>query len=205
MRLGLHVLVDPEQLPRAAIGPFCREIRRGGARVVQLRGKHTPLRELLDYGRRLRAATAEQQLLLVVNDRVDLALALNADGVHLGQDDLPVADARRIAPGLIVGSSVGDPQELAQALGDRPDYIGVGPVFMTLSKADAGAPLGIRGLMALAEPARGAGLKVVAIGGIGAANVQAVWRAGVDGVAVISAVMNAASWHDSCRDLLPNS
>ena len=200
MDLTLHVLLDPARVAAGRIESFAAAVKAGGATVIQLRGKTASGRELVEYGRRLRQACRRHGLGLIVNDRVDVALAISADGVHLGQDDMPVAVARRLAPHLVVGLSVGSLAELPSAWADRPDYFGIGPVYRTSSKADAGEALGLAGFSAIQRAARESG-PVVAIGGIDRHNVAPLWELGVDGVAVISAVVGAADWTQACRDL----
>lgn len=202
MDLRLHVLVDPQAVSVEAAAAFVQEVAAGGATVVQLRGKQATTRELLALGRALREATRRQGLWLWVNDRLDVALAVAADGVHMGQEDMDLETVRRLAPQLAVGLSVGDQSELNQALQLRPDYIGVGPVYATASKPDAGAPLGVEGFRILAARAHEGGLRVVAIGGIDGDNAGPVWRAGADGIAVIGAVMRAQDRTEACRRLL---
>jgi thiamine-phosphate pyrophosphorylase len=174
---------DPVEQARAACA--------GGAGVVQLRAKHTSDRELLAWAAPIRALTRHHGVLFVVNDRFDLALAAGADGVHLGQDDLPPgclpADARRR---LFVGRSTHDPEQIASALEESVDYVAFGPVFGTGSKDSAWSE---RGLEALAEAVRLAQpLPLVAIGGIDRERAPAVANAGAAGIAVISAVAGAA-------------
>ncbi|MCY0884656.1 MAG: thiamine phosphate synthase [Firmicutes bacterium] len=198
---SLHVLVDPATIPLARMPAFVAEVARGGATVLQLRGKTTPIPELVRYGEALGEEARRHGLLYLVNDRLDVALATGADGVHVGQEDLPPAAVRRVAPGLLLGLSVGSLEELARSrTGPAPDYLGVGPVFPTGSKADAGPVIGVEGLRAIA--AAWPGMPVVAIGGIQPANVAAVWAAGVAGVAVISAVSTTADPEAACRALL---
>jgi thiamine-phosphate pyrophosphorylase len=174
---------DPVEQARAACA--------GGACVVQLRAKHTSDRQLLAWAAPIRALTRQRGVLFVVNDRFDLALAAGADGVHLGQDDLPPgclpAEARRR---LLVGRSTHDPEQIASALDESVDYVAFGPVFGTASKASAWSE---RGLEALAEAVRLARpLPLVAIGGIDRERAPAVAKAGAAGIAVISAVAGAA-------------
>ncbi len=199
MNLKLMVLVDPAFLAEERIGRFCREIAKGGATVVQLRDKKSATRALINYGRALREATYREGLELVANDRVDVALAIQADGVHVGQDDMAVQDVRRLAPRLYVGLSVRDSSEIPE-IPDIPDYFGVGPVFPTGSKPDAGADIGIRGLHDMVKRV-GSVARVVAIGGISGANAQAVWSTGVDGMAVISYVRDAIDVQKAVREL----
>jgi thiamine-phosphate pyrophosphorylase len=184
---GLHVLIDPVRVPASRLAGFLRAVAAGGATVIQIRIKSGPVREALAYGDQVMALAEELGLTAIVNDRVDWALAIGAHGVHLGQDDCPVERARAIAPHLILGASAGTPDELARTLAGRPDYIGMGPVFATPSKADAGDAMGPEGFRALRETVPKT-LPVIAIGGITPANARAVWAAGADGLAVIHAV-----------------
>lgn len=166
----------------------------GGATLIQLRLKHVDARELVEIARRL---VAELPVPLIVNDRADVAIAAGAGGVHLGADDLPVAAARAIAPaGFLIGASVGNDEEADAVSG--ADYVGIGPLFATASKADAGEPLGASRFAALR--ARCA-VPCVAIGGIDATNVAAARAAGADGVAVIRAVFSAADVRSAARAL----
>lgn len=173
---------------------------RGGATVIQLRDKAWPARLLLEAGRRLMEITRPAGVLLIVNDRVDVALALDADGVHVGPDDIPVAEARRIlGPRKIVGASAATVGEARQAEADGADYVGVGSLFPTASKPDAGEAIGPAAL----RPIKAAvAIPVVAIGGITHANAADAIRAGADGIAVISAVMAAEDVAGAARRIL---
>jgi thiamine-phosphate pyrophosphorylase len=167
---------------------------RGGATMVQLRLKDAEPRTLVEVARALvRALDAP----VVVNDRVDVALAAEAAGVHVGHEDLPVAAVRAIVPKtFIVGASVGGDVDVANAAG--ADYVGIGPVFATASKLDAGEPLGLAELTRLA---RICALPAVAIGGIDAGNAGSVMRAGASGIAVIRAVLSAADPQRAAREI----
>lgn len=184
---GLHDGID------GLVGRVCAAVR-GGATCVQLRLKHADARTLVEVGRTLvRLAGAP----VLVNDRLDVALACGAAGAHLGADDLPPAAARRIVPaGFVIGTSVGDLSEVENAL--VADYVGVGPVYATVSKLDAGEAIGIE---RFAELARLAGRPAVAIGGISADNAAATLAAGAAGVAVIRSVMSASSPEAAAREL----
>lgn len=161
----------------------------GGATVVQYRATNGSGRERYETARALRDLVRARGVPLIINDDVALALAVDADGVHVGQSDLPVAVVRRlIGPGKLLGLSITAPAQLA-AVPPEVDYLGVGPVFPTLSKPDAAAALGLDGL---ARITRAAGHPVVAIGGINLANAAAVFATGVAGVAVVSAFSSAA-------------
>lgn len=198
----LHVLIDPRQVPYTHLAVFCKEVAQGGATVIQLRGKDSTARDLMDYGTSLRHLTRQYGLLLITNDRVDLALALDADGVHVGQDDIPISSVRRIAPRLLVGASAGTIEELSASIQDGPpDYWGIGPVYSTRSKGDAGPALGITQFSLLCQMAQRVA-PVVAIGGISGANAFHVWQSGADGIAVISAVAMASQPGDACREIL---
>ncbi|HEX5829415.1 MAG TPA: thiamine phosphate synthase [Gemmatimonadaceae bacterium] len=167
---------------------------RGGASMLQVRLKHVPPRELVEVARRLVAAVPVPVL---VNDRLDVALAAGAAGVHLGVDDLPVAAARRLAPtGFIVGASFGGEEELAHAAG--ADYVGIGPVFGTPSKLDAGDAIGVDGFVRLR---RLIPCPAVAIGGVSEANAAQLMAAGADGIAVIRAVLSADDPEEAARRL----
>ncbi len=175
------------------------EVVAGGADVVQLREKLKPTGEILAIARAIRAVTVGSGALFVVNDRLDIALAAGADGVHLGQDDLPVAAARRIAPRpFLIGASVGSAEEALQAERDGADYVAVSPVFSTGSKADAGPGHGLATVAAVRLAIR---IPVIGIGGIGLANAADVVRAGADGCAVISAVLAEPEMAAATRSL----
>jgi thiamine-phosphate diphosphorylase len=135
----------------------------------------------------------------IVNDRLDVALAVGADGVHVGQDDMPAAVARKlIGPGKILGVSVENVAQAQAALADGADYVGASPIFATPTKTDAPPPMGIEGLQ---ELARGCTLPIVAIGGLNAANAAAVLRAGAAGLAVVSAIVSAEDVERAAREL----
>ena len=162
---------------------------RGGVTVVQLREKDASARETLELGRALLARLRPLGVPLLVNDRVDLALALGADGVHVGQSDLPPEVARRLlGPEALLGLSITGPEDLLTLDPAVVDYAGVGPLFPTASKADATPALGLEGFARLR---RQLPVPVVAIGGITPANASDVIAAGADGVSVVSAICSA--------------
>ncbi len=199
-RLGLMVVTDPRCGEGRTVVEVVRAALRGGAPAVQLRAKEETARETVELARALLGETRAAGALLLVNDRVDVALAAGADGAHVGDQDLPVADARRIVPpGFLLGRSADTPEEALRAREDGADYVGVGPVYATASKDDAGAPVGPARIRAVVEAA---GLPVVGIGGIDASNAAEVARAGAAGVAVIRAVMAAEDPEEAARTLL---
>jgi thiamine-phosphate pyrophosphorylase len=176
------------------------EALRAGAPAIQLRHKQATTRQLLALASDLRSATREAGALLLINDRLDVALAVGADGAHLGDADLPLEAARRIAPaGFLLGRSVDTPGEVVAAERAGADYVGLGPIHSTATKRDTGPVVGVRGLRA--ARARTA-LPIVAIGGITSATAGDMIRAGADGVAVIGAVMAATDPYLATRALL---
>jgi thiamine-phosphate pyrophosphorylase len=189
-RLALLVVTDAACGEGRALVEVVRAALVGGAPAIQLRAKVEPTRDTVALAERLLVETRRAGALLFVNDRVDVALAVGADGAHIGDDDLPLPAARRIVPeGFLLGRSVETPAQAATAVREGADYIGVGPVFATLSKADAGPAIGTEGVRAVCAAA--GGVPVVGIGGIDSSNARAVAAAGAAGVAVIRAVMLA--------------
>ena len=172
-----------------------REALEGGATAIQLRLKEVPTREMLEVGREIRKITQDYDALYIVNDRVDVALAVDADGVHVGQDDMPVEIVKEIAPHLIVGVSASNLREALEGERGGADYIGAGSVFPTRTKEDAR----LLGLEGLKEIVRNVHIPVVAIGGINHENVREVLKVGVDGVAVISAILGAEDVVEATR------
>jgi len=187
---GLHVLADDD--PRWPLDPIeqAQHACIGGASVVQLRAKHATDREALAWGRAIRTLTRDAGVRFVVNDRFDLALACEADAVHLGQADLPPQALPTAArKQLAVGRSTHDLEQALSARGEAIDYMAFGPVFGTTSKTSEYSPRGTDALAQIVHLA--APLPVVAIGGIDVSNVGEIVDAGAAGAAVISAVAAA--------------
>lgn len=188
-RLRLIVITDRRIARPREVGDVVEAVLSAGAPAVQLRENALPPRDVLPLARRLRAATRSAGALFFLNDRLDLALAAAADGVHLGPDDLPVAAARRITPpGFLIGYSADKPATARAAIAAGADYIGCGAVFPTSTKRDAGSVIGLDGLAAVV---RAVAAPVVGIGGITPARAPEVFRAAVAGCAVVRAVMAA--------------
>ena len=168
---------------------------RGGATMVQVRLKDVDARTLAEVTRRL---VRDVPVPIVVNDRVDVAIAAGAAGVHVGVDDLPVAAVREMVPqGFIVGASFGSDAELENAM--RADYVGIGPVFATRSKDDAGAAIGVDGFSRLRAMTS---LPAVGIGGVTTSNASALLLSGAEGVAVIASVFGAPDPEVAARNLV---
>jgi len=159
-----------------------------GVRLVQFREKDAPDRTRLALGEAIRARTAEAGALLIMNDRVDLALLLGADGVHLGQEDLPLAQARALAPDLLLGQSTHDVSQAFAAQEQGADYVNMGPIFATQTKTASSAPLG-PGIIAAAAP--GLQIPFTVMGGIKEHNLAQVLERGARTVAVVTAVTAA--------------
>jgi thiamine-phosphate pyrophosphorylase len=172
---------------------------QGGVTVVQIREKGLGTREFLGLAQALKALLDPQGIPLIVNDRLDLALACEAAGVHLGQEDLPCDLARRLlGPERLLGVSVSTPEEARQAEAAGADYLGVSPIFVTPTKQDTPAATGLAGLRAIRAVTA---LPLVAIGGLSATNAAEVMAAGADGIAVVSALMAAADPRAAARAL----
>jgi len=172
----------------------------GGATVVQLREKEMDARGLVEAGRGIRELTRGRGVAFIVNDRVDVALAVDADGVHVGRDDLPVPAVRRIVgAGKIIGVSAGDVAEARQAEREGANYVGLGSIFGTQTKEDAGEPIGLEMVRCVTS---GVNIPVVGIGGIKACNAGEVIRAGAAGVAVVTAVIGADDVAAAAGELL---
>ncbi|MEP9354504.1 thiamine phosphate synthase [Xanthobacter sp. KR7-65] len=197
--LTLYLVTDPRLVAARGLVATVAAAVKGGATLVQLRDPEAHGRALVEQARALKALLKPLGIPLIVNDRVDVAVAADADGVHLGQDDMAPADARALlGPDRILGLSVGTPAEFAASDLAGVDYLGVGPVTATGTKADAGAAIGTAGLAAVRALTR---LPIVGIGGIDRALAADVIRAGADGVAVVSAICAAPDPEDAARAL----
>jgi thiamine-phosphate pyrophosphorylase len=206
--LRLNAIVDPERSGGHNLAGLARLCAQGGATLVQLRDKVSETRPMVEEARAIKQALTPFAVPLVVNDRVDVALAAGADGVHLGQDDMAVEDARRLlGAGAIIGLSVKNVSEAEAAPVALIDYVGSGGVYVTLSKQQKNAPIGPEGLARIIGVLHSRAQKekkelpVCGIAGIDASNAGAVIGAGADGVAVISALSLASDPTGAARDL----
>jgi thiamine-phosphate pyrophosphorylase len=201
--LRLYALVDPAVAGGRTL-PDLAKLLVGSATIVQLRDKHGSTRDMVATARALKAVLDPAGIPLLINDRVDVALAAGADGVHIGQDDMTAADARHLlGRDAIIGLSIKSLTQAAEAPLDLLDYVAIGGVYATTSKDNTAAPIGIGGLRAIAAAirARKPAYPVCAIAGITATNAADVVDAGADGVAVISALSLATDPAAAAREL----
>ena len=184
----LYAILDPEQTKGRAPDWVLRQLLDGGVKILQLRVKALSPSDFWTLAREVRAQTRAAGCQLIVNDRIDIALACDADGVHLGQEDLPLAAGRKLLGRKIVGISTHDADQAREAERNGADYIGFGPIFGTATKATG---YGARGVEMLKQIRVAVKIPIVAIGGITEQNVQQVWQAGADSAAIISDVLGA--------------
>ena len=195
----LYVILDPEVSRGRDSASMLEAVLAGGCRLVQLRDKRTPLADLYPLAAALSARCREAGALFVVNDRADLALAVGAGGLHVGQDDLPAAAARRLLPaGMVLGVSTHGAEQARRALADGADYVAVGSIFPTGTKTG----FHLVGVEMVRKLRAEIPVPLVGIGGITADNAAGVVTAGADAVAVISAVCAAADPEAATRELM---
>ena len=201
--LRLYALLDPAVAGGRTLADLAR-LLAGSATLVQLRDKHGATRAMVDEARALRGVLEPAGVPLLINDRVDVALAAEADGVHIGQDDMAAADARLLlGKTAIIGLSVKTVQQAEAAPLELLDYVAIGGVYGTTSKDNTAAPIGLDGLRQIAGTLRlrDPEFPICAIAGINAGNAGEVVGAGADGVAVISALSRAPDPRAAARDL----
>lgn len=197
---GLYVITD--HIPETDRNPviIAQAALEAGARIIQLREKYASARQLLSWARQIKELTQTRSALLIINDHVDIAMACGADGVHLGQDDLPAQEARKLLGSqAIIGVSAETDQEALEAEAAGANYLGVGPMFTTATKSDAGAPIGPERLRTIKQQVR---IPVFGIGGINLTNFREVLEAGADGICVISAISRAPDIRAAVREFL---
>lgn len=197
-RLALYLVTD-ERTNGDELLPILEQAIAGGVTTIQLRRKAELGKRFLELAFAIRELTREHGVLFFVNDRVDIAALVDADGVHVGQDDIPCEEARRLlGPNAYIGVSAETVEEALTAERAGADYLGVGAVYPTISKPDAGFT-GLDGLQKIKQAVR---IPVVAIGGISLANTSEVMAAGVDGIAIVSAIMSADNPRQASASLL---
>lgn len=201
--LRVYAIVDPEVSGGHDLVDLSRRLAAGGTTLVQLRDKLSDTKAMVERARAIKAALGNVPLL--INDRVDVALAIGADGVHIGWDDMAPADARRLlGPDAIIGLTINSPQRADATDLSLIDYAGIGGVYGTTSKATKNQPIGVDGMARVIEALRRRkpGFPACGIAGIHAANAEPVIRAGADGVSVISALSMAKDPQAASRELL---
>jgi len=184
----LYAILDPEQTQSRSAERVLQQLLEGGVSILQLRVKSLSAVHFLELAKHARAVTSAHGCKLIINDRIDVALACGAEGVHLGQDDLPLSAGRALMGEKIIGISTHNLDQAREAERNGADYIGFGPMFGTATKVTG---YEARGLEMLQQIRRAVKLPIVAIGGITEENVREVWQAGADSAAIISDILRA--------------
>jgi thiamine-phosphate pyrophosphorylase len=195
----LYAILDPEQTKGRATETVLHELLEGGIKLLQLRAKAMIPVDFLRLACTTRTLTRPYACRLIVNDRVDIALACDADGVHLGQEDLPLHAARKLMGDRIIGISTHSTEQAKEAEDGGADYIGFGPMFGTATKATGYSS---RGPAMLRQVREAVSIPIVAIGGITEGNVKQVWQAGADSAAIISDILGADDIADKVKRIL---
>jgi len=195
---GLYAIIDSSLVSMDNAGEYAQKLVDAGVRLIQLRAKGEGSRAVLAAARAMRSATKDKAL-FIVNDRVDIAMLSKADGVHLGQSDIPLIEARRLMPNALIGVSTHNLEEATDAASLGADYISYGPIFATQTKKDADIPKGLEGLKALAPSVN---IPIVAIGGITVETAASVIEAGASSVAVISGILLADDIKSRAADII---
>lgn len=197
--LKLYLVTDRELSLGRSLEEVVSEAVKGGVTVVQLREKDASTGEFIELARRLMKRLKPLRIPLIINDRVDVALAVDADGVHIGQSDMSYEDARRLlGPDKIIGLSVENFKDIEAANALDVDYIGISPVYGTPTKTDTAEPFGLEGLRKAVQMSAH---PTVAIGGMNASTIAEVMASGTDGVAVVSAICSAENIRKATSDL----
>ncbi len=200
MLSGLYVILDPSVCPDRPLHEVLKVSAAAGATLFQYRNKSASMKDAYIEAMELRKLAAELEVLFIVNDRCDLALAVDADGVHLGQGDLPLNLARKVmGDEKLIGISTHTAEQVRVATAGGPDYLGFGPIFKPGSKADHDSVVGVAGLKAIRPLTP---LPIFAIGGISLDHVSEVMGAGANGVAVISAILKASDIRHTVSDFV---
>lgn len=195
---GLYAIIDTQALKGRSHLEFARQFIRGGAKIIQLRDKTTTKKDLVVIAQEIKNFCTEKSVLFIMNDALDIALGVEADGLHVGQEDLPVSIARKLAPmGMLIGCSVFTAEQARQAVVDGADYVAVGAIFPTTNKDTV-----VVGLESLRQIKQAVSVPVVGIGGINVNNVIETKKAGADSVAVIGAILETSSSEKSTREII---
>jgi thiamine-phosphate pyrophosphorylase len=186
-RLRLYAIIDKKLIGGRSELEVASKLIKGGATAIQLRDKYSSTRWLIKVGLELRKLTKKKKVTFIINDRLDIALAINADGVHLGQEDIPLKFARKLAAKKIIGISTHSLVEAKKAEKEGADYLALGPIFRTSSKL-TGLPIGTKMIRRIKESVR---IPLVAIGGINITNIESVMAKGPEGVALASGLLKS--------------
>ena len=196
---SLYLVTDREMIGRRSFSETVMAAVRGGVNIVQLREKNCSTREYIELAGALKSLLSDSRVPLIINDRVDVAVASGADGVHIGQSDMPYTIARKMmGPGAIIGLTVESEEQAQKAEQLDADYLGVSTIFPTPTKTDTEYVWGVEGLKKLAMISRH---RLVAIGGLNESNAGEIINAGADGVAVVSAICSAQDPESAAREL----
>ena len=196
--LGLYFITDSKLTKKTVIDDVKKAIR-AGVKIIQYREKDKPTRLMFEEAKQIHELCQKNNVLLIINDRIDICLAVDADGVHLGNDDLPYKEARKLLKNKIIGVTVHNLKEAREAESIGADYIGVSPIFETKTKLDAGKPAGLRLIEDVKKEVK---VPIVAIGGITLENVDSVIKTGADSAAVISAIVTKDEVEAECRKFI---
>lgn len=196
---SLYLIIDRSFLNGRNLKKCIEDAIKGGVTLIQIREKDASTREFFEVAKEIQEITSKYNIPLIINDRVDIALTIDADGVHLGQNDMPIALARKIlGPDKIIGISAGNLKEAMEAQNNGADYVGLGPVFYTGTKKDADDPIGLHRLKDIVQNIT---IPSVAIGGINKENTTSILEAGVDGISVISAILGSENIEKASEEL----
>jgi thiamine-phosphate pyrophosphorylase len=196
---SLYLCTDRNLIAGRELAEVLEEAILGGVSIVQVREKGAGDFEFYRVALEVKAVTQKYNIPLVINNRVDIALAVQAAGVHIGQGDLPLPVVRSIVPDImLIGVSVGSVEEALQAQADKADYVSASPVFVTSTKPEADKAVGLEGLRLISRAVR---IPTIAIGGVNSSNVDEIFKAGAAGVAVISDIVTAPSPREAAAGL----
>jgi thiamine-phosphate pyrophosphorylase len=198
LNCSVYLVTDRAILGGRSLFDAVRRAIQGGVTLVQLREKNISSREFFELAVNLKKVVNSFNVPLIINDRLDIALAADADGLHIGQEDLPIESARRLLNGKILGYSVENVKQSVYGEQNGADYLGAGTVFATSSKEDACEPIG---LDTLKEIKQAVSIPVVGIGGINESNIGAVKKTGIDGISVISAILGKKDIKNAAKKL----
>ncbi len=199
-KLDVYLVTDRDLSKGRPIEDIVAAAAKGGATIIQLREKECSTREFIDIGNRVKNILAPYNVPLIINDRLDVALAIDADGIHIGQSDMPYEIARKyFGPDKIIGLSVESIQDAREAEALDVDYLGVSPIYFTPTKTDLKREIGLDGLREISAFSR---FPLVGIGGLNASNAADVIKNGGDGVAVVSAICSADDPEAATRELV---